>query len=257
MGERTPAEEGSDVAANRAFYELLTAGQDDYWRYMAAPRHRVSVLLRELERDRPASVVDLGCGNGAMLLEIAARMPAALLAGVDLSAPRIEQNRLAMPTIDWHTANLDGSSSAPVALRDRFDAVVAMEVVEHLDDPGAFLREASTLSARRGRLYLSTQSGRVGETERRVGHRRHFTRPELTELLVRSGWEPLRVWNTGWPFHDLSKWYANLDPDGSMGRFGAGAYGLSQKAVCAALRVAFALNSGSRGAQLFAVARRA
>jgi 2-polyprenyl-3-methyl-5-hydroxy-6-metoxy-1,4-benzoquinol methylase len=259
MGSHPPTSDGAGhaVAANRAFYDQLRSGQDDYWRHMAAPRHRVSVLLRELASDRPASVVDLGCGNGAMLLQIAARVPTARLAGVDLSAPRIEQNRSAMPAIDWHTANLDGSSPAPVALRERFDAVVAMEVIEHLDDPGSFLREASALAAGRGRLYLSTQSGRVGETERRVGHRRHFTRREVSELLARSGWVPLRVWNTGWPFHDLSKWYANLTPDRSMSRFGAEKYGLSQKAVCAALRVAFALNSRSRGAQLFAVARRA
>lgn len=41
-----------------------------------------------------------------------------------------------------------------------------------------------------------------------------------------------------------------------MAEFGDRAYGLKQNAICAALRVAFKLNSRSRGAQLFAIARR-
>jgi DNA-binding response OmpR family regulator len=42
----------SDVgrALNREYYETLTAGRDDYWRKMAAPRHRVAEIAAILER---------------------------------------------------------------------------------------------------------------------------------------------------------------------------------------------------------------
>jgi len=250
------AEDGSALETNRAFYGTLADGRDDYWRFMAAPRHRVSAMLRELARDQPRSIADLGCGNGAMLLEIRDRLPRARLAGVDLSAAQISRNQTLLPEVEWHAANLDGGSPLPDALVGRFDAVVAMEIVEHLDDPGAFLTTARGLAAPgSGKLYLSTQSGRVGETERRVGHRRHFTVAEMERLLEATGWHPERVWNTGWPFHDLSKWYANLNPDASMRSFGTGAYGLRERAICGALRLAFRLNSSAHGAQLFAVAR--
>jgi len=245
------------VEENQAFYGTPPAGLHDYWRLMAAPRHRVAVLLRELSRERPLSVVDLGCGSGAMLFEIGGRLPEARLAGVDLSAEQIGQNAAAFPAIEWHAANLDGGAPTPPALAGRWDAVVAMEVIEHLDDPAGFLRTAAGLAVPgRGRLYLSTQSGHVGETERRVGHQRHFTVPEMSDLLTASSWTPIRVWNTGWPFHDLSKWYANRDPDASMRSFGTIAYGTRQRAVCWTLRMAFRLNSSTRGTQLFAVARR-
>ena len=79
----------------------------------------------------------------------------------------------------------------------------------------------------------------------------------MREALRAAGWAPERVWNTGFPFHDLSKWYANRDPEGSMNRFAARPYGIKEDVICLLLRAAFRLNSRHRGAQLFAVARRA
>ena len=64
----------------------------------------------------------------------------------------------------------------------------------------------------------------------------------------------MRIWNTGFPFHDLSKWYANRDPDRSLEQFGERAYGMRENVICWALRQAFRFNSRRRGAQLFAVA---
>ncbi|HNI61811.1 MAG TPA: hypothetical protein PKW11_17855, partial [Pseudomonadota bacterium] len=103
---------------------------------------------------------------------------------------------------------------------------------------------------------LSTQSGKVRETERRIGHQRHFTVAEMSALLDRAGWQPIRVYNCGFPFHDLSKWYANRDPDASMQQFAGGKYGLREDVLCFLLRLAFRFNSRSHGAQLFAVARK-
>jgi hypothetical protein len=58
------------------------------------------------------------------------------------------------------------------------------------------------------------------------------------------------------PSHDLSKWYANLDPDRSMRQFGEKAYGPVERAVCLLLRGLFRLNSRTRGAQLVAMPRK-
>ena len=129
-------------------------------------------------------------------------------------------------------------------------------MIEHVDDPAAFLRNAAALAAPGATLLLSTQSGPVHETERSVGHVRHFCRSTMETLLKQSGWEPVRVWNAGFPFHDLSKWWANRNPYASIQRFGNCRYGPFERAICAALRLAFLFNTHSRGAQLFVVARR-
>jgi 2-polyprenyl-3-methyl-5-hydroxy-6-metoxy-1,4-benzoquinol methylase len=247
----------SSVERNRDYYEALPPGRDDYWRYMAAPRHRAARLKRLLARIAPSSVVDLGCGNGQLLSELYAKWPRIKLAGVDLSAPRIEANRTAMPHIEWICADLQQPiANAHEARSQAFDVVIASEIIEHLDAPALLLSHARSLAGPDGHLILTTQSGPVRETERRVGHVRHFTRDELSDLLESTGWTALRVWNEGFPFHDLSKWWANRNPSRSIGRFGSDAYGFSQRFVCLALRAAFLFNSRRRGAQLFALARR-
>ena len=65
----------SSIARNRDYYEAPSPGRDDYWRYMAAPRLRVARIVELLRRIRPSSIVDLGCGNGALLGEIRAAWP--------------------------------------------------------------------------------------------------------------------------------------------------------------------------------------
>jgi len=237
------------TSSNREYYEAASAARDDYWRYMAAPRARVARILDLVRRLAPASLADLGCGNGQLLDDIRRTFPAMPLAGLDLSSRQIAENRVRAPEIDW----IEGDLSQPVAIGKQFDCVTASEVIEHLDDPLALLENARRLGSN---LILTTQSGPVRATERRVGHVRHFTPREMSEMLEKTGWTPLRVWNEGFPFHDLSKWWANRDPDASMARFGGSdRYGMRERAICFALRAAFRLNSRSRGAQLYAVAR--
>jgi 2-polyprenyl-3-methyl-5-hydroxy-6-metoxy-1,4-benzoquinol methylase len=248
---------GAQRDLNRDYYETPASGRDDYWRKMAAPRYRVAEIVTLLRKDPPRSLVDLGCGNGRLLEELSKRLEIPDLAGIDLSSSQIESNRRRDPSIDWISLDLEKPIPSSLPLAGRFGVVVASEILEHLTSPETFLRRAAELAEPRGRLILSTQSGPIRETERRVGHVRHFSPEETRALLERTGWRPLRVWNTGFPFHDLSKWWANLDPDGAMERFGDRPYGFRESLVAYLLRLAYTLNSRSRGSQLFAVAERA
>ena len=252
-----PADEASR-SINLEYYLTPSPGRADYWRKMAAPRFRVATFLELLRGIRPRTVVDLGCGGGEMLLEIHRAFPDAALCGVDLAPHQVEANRRKAPAIDWRVADLDQEQPFPADLAGRFDVVVAAEIIEHVAHPEIFSRNARQLARRgTGHLVLSTQSGPVLETERRVGHRQHFSAEAMRALLRHSGWEPVRVWNAGFPFHDLSKRLANIDPDRTMKRFSGMPYTHVQNAVCCVLRALFRLNSRRRGAQLFAVARNA
>ncbi|MER2559804.1 MAG: class I SAM-dependent methyltransferase [Myxococcaceae bacterium] len=244
------------TTVNRDYYARMSPGQRDYWRKMAAARHRVEVITKSAAQLAPGSLIDLGCGNGVLLAALHQALPTTSFAGIDLVRAQVDANALSFPWARFLERDLQQPLEPSFPWEGQFDVATASEVIEHLDDPASLLRNARRVLKPGGRLVLSTQSGPVRETEQLVGHRRHFSSRQMRELFSNEGFVAERVWNTGFPFHDLSKWYANLDPEGSMQEFGEAAYGLKQNVVCAALRLAFKLNSEGRGAQLFAVARR-
>ncbi|KAJ7756431.1 S-adenosyl-L-methionine-dependent methyltransferase [Mycena maculata] len=114
-----------------------------------------SSLLKGLD------VLDVGCGGG-LLSESLARLGAKTL-GVDASEANISIAKL-------HAAQDPGLSSsttlsylhtpAEVLLSDtkRYDVVCSMEVLEHVDNPPAFLDTCAQLVKPGGHLFLSTIS---------------------------------------------------------------------------------------------------
>jgi len=80
------------------------------------------------DRLAPRSVVDIGCGIGVWL-------KAALAAGaeraVGVDAAYVRPERIVDPRIEFHAQDLE----APIALNERFDLALCLEVAEHLS-PG-------------------------------------------------------------------------------------------------------------------------
>ena len=223
---------------------------------MAAPRRRTEVILSILSGKPSQSIADLGCGSGELLREVKQKFPKTKLFGVDFSSAQIDENRRRDPCADWLVMDLDSAATFPAHMSGIFDAVIASELVEHLEHPEKLLSHAFSLARPGGLLIMTTQSGTMMETEKRVGHVRHFDRDDMMMLLKNSAWLPIEFWNEGWPFHDWSKKIANLDPDATMQKFGTIAYGPAKRAFCCMLRIAFRLNSRKKGAQLFAVAKK-
>jgi 2-polyprenyl-6-hydroxyphenyl methylase/3-demethylubiquinone-9 3-methyltransferase len=100
------------------------------------------------------SALDVGCGGG-LLCEPLARLGAAVV-GIDLVARSIEvaaeHARGGGLAVDYRVA----AAEDLVAERARFDLVCAMEVVEHVEDPAAFLAACAALVGPGGGLVLAT-----------------------------------------------------------------------------------------------------
>ena len=97
------------------------------------------------------TALDVGCGAG-LLAEPLARLGAKVTA-IDAAPQVIEVAR-------GHAAGqdlaIDYRHAAVEALDSRFDLVTAMEVIEHVADPGAFLASLAARLAPGGLLVLST-----------------------------------------------------------------------------------------------------
>jgi ubiquinone/menaquinone biosynthesis C-methylase UbiE len=95
-------------------------------------------VLRELGVDRAGTLVEVGCGSGALLARLHELAPGARLVGVEPDADLRERARGRVPPADV----VDGSAGALPLGDASVDAVVLRFVLQHLADPVAALREA-------------------------------------------------------------------------------------------------------------------
>jgi 2-polyprenyl-6-hydroxyphenyl methylase / 3-demethylubiquinone-9 3-methyltransferase len=104
---------------------------------------------------RGARVLDVGCGGG-ILSEALARTGAEVT-GIDLAPRVLDIARLHLheseQTVDYREISVEAlAMESPGA----FDAVVCMEMLEHVPDPGSVVKAISTLLKPGGRVFLST-----------------------------------------------------------------------------------------------------
>ena len=145
------------------------------------------------------TALDVGCGAG-LLCEPLARLGAEVT-GVDaarenIAAAQIHADRMGL-SIDYREGELSGLALG------QFDLVASMEVLEHVADKGAFIRQLAAHLAPDGLLVLSTPNRTlksrallvegaelVGAVPRGTHDWAEFVTPEeLAELLAGAGLE--------------------------------------------------------------------
>lgn len=140
-------------------------------------RHRVLKLLRQIP---PSALLEVGCGSGALLHELARAGHDAI--GLETSEPAIRmareiarmgngrQHLQASPGLDW---------------AGRFDLVCAFDVLEHIEDDGAALDQWLSWLRPGGSVCLTVpaHTRRWGAGDEWAGHYRRYDRAGLTALL--------------------------------------------------------------------------
>jgi ubiquinone/menaquinone biosynthesis C-methylase UbiE len=198
-------------------------------------RRRLAVL--EALDPRPGErILEIGCGGGALLPAIGAAVGSSgRVFGIDVSEDQIAAaRRRCADQANIETAAVD-VRRLPYA-PGSFDAVVAVQVIEYLDDPGEALRALRRVVTDRGRaVVLATNWDSVywhtgaDELMRKVqlAWRQHAPHPNLPAdlrfMLAQSGFQvvrqaPVTIINTAYHEDTFAYWAARLMVAFSVGR---------------------------------------
>jgi len=156
-------------------------------------------LRRDVDWSAHPRVLDLGCGYEASLLRaLAPRIGEATAVDVSLS-PAVRANGV-------HAIEAPIEEALPGIADASVDVVLAISVLEHLDDDAGVLRQCRRVLAPGGVLalnvptwlgkpFLEVSAFRLGlsPAEEIDDHRRYYGRRDLWPLLVGAGFRPSAI----------------------------------------------------------------
>ena len=150
------------------------------------PSARSSRIIEYLSRGprlpQRGRMLDVGCGNGEFLRAFAETFPAWSLVGSELN----DKYRSVVEAIPGVEALCVGN---PEDAPGQFDLVVMVHVLEHIPDPGSFLRRLAGKLAAAGVIVLEVPDyGRNPFDLLVANHCTHFSQATLSRLVMAAGY---------------------------------------------------------------------
>jgi len=173
----------------REYYAEYRQVEDVHWWFVGRRRILLQVLNRYLgngDRDR-RRILDVGCGTGTMLTYLASYGKAQ---GVDIDEEAIGYCR------ERGLTDVRLGSAETLPFEDgSFDLVTALDVVEHLDDDAAALREIHRVLRPGGKLLMTVPAHPFlwGDQDEVNLHKRRYVASEVRDRLTATEFEVLRL----------------------------------------------------------------
>ena len=165
-----------------------TAGQE-------GPKSRSSQILDRLQGvvglPTSGTMLDVGCGNGAMVEAFGRGFPAWTLFGYEQNS-RYRKRVTGLPGVaGFYEERLD-------SVERTFDLITAIHVLEHVPNPGHFLCALQQLMTPRGVLVIEVPDAASNPFDMMiVDHYSHFSPNVLSHLAMSLGYEVL-LCTTDW-----------------------------------------------------------
>jgi len=138
-------------------------------------------------------ILDVGCGTGEIMHELSRFRKRTI--GVDISLSYLKEAKIK------GLSCIQGDAHFLPFRENVFDTVIALDVIEHLEDPLRFLKECNRVLKRRGIIFIHTPNKWMTEIRRCLTkwpgwhpeHIHEFIPYELSGYLTRAGFVNMKV----------------------------------------------------------------
>jgi ubiquinone/menaquinone biosynthesis C-methylase UbiE len=158
----------------------------------------LSAVIEQHAAGRPVRMLEVGCGTGIFTKLIAARFPNARITATDAFVPMLEIARIRLRDFtNVSVAQYDAETGS--GFPEKFDIVYGIDLIHHLADPVAGLRNWRALTAPGGALVFFESNARNPVLYLRMMNRpeearfKFNTRANLTSWLDAAGWREISV----------------------------------------------------------------
>lgn len=167
-----------EAAAYRQFREL----EEGHWWFRGRRAVYLGLLRHHLGSERPARILDLGCGVGGFLAGLSALGDAVVASDFDRAS-------LAVCRARGFRASLAADGYALPFRDGAFELVCLFDALEHIPDEGRALREVARVLAPGGRVIVTVPAYPFlyANNDRVARHCRRYTRASLRAALSGAG----------------------------------------------------------------------
>jgi SAM-dependent methyltransferase len=174
---------------------------------VASRRDALLQLRRHLRGKSSPAILEIGCSSGFMLKAIVAAFPSAFVMGADVVRAPLLRLAVELPTVPLLRFDL---LQCPLPLAT-FDAIVILNVLEHIEDDVAAMKQLHRLLKPGGVVIAEVPAGPnlYDAYDEALRHFRRYGMRELIDKFSSAGLVPLRRSYLGfvvYPAFCLAKW---------------------------------------------------
>lgn len=171
-----------------------------------AQKYRREMIIQMIHQLSPkeCQIIDIGCGQGDMTALLTRCFPKNKIYGLDYSEQAIKLAQKKVNVAQFFKIDMRICNQVEF-LKSSMDIAICSEVLEHLDDQLTFLKNIASLLKPHGTLIVTVPSGPRSAYDKHLGHRNHFKKSRLADLLSQTGFKTNKIFAAGFPFFNLYK----------------------------------------------------
>jgi SAM-dependent methyltransferase len=169
------------------FAKLATFEEGNFW--FRARNRLIQWALGNYFRDA-RSFFEVGCGTGFVLKGVRETLPQIRLAGSEIFGDGLVFARARLPGVELYQMD-----ARQIPFEREFDVIGAFDVLEHIDEDDAALRQMFTATRPGGGLLVTVPQHRFlwSATDEHSMHRRRYSRVELRRKVKQAGFSIERI----------------------------------------------------------------